>query len=88
MHRTIEVFTDSQLFSNDLENKVRELACPRCTIHVYDASNNEDNLEMEGKLAEYGITSLPAVVFDCKPVPLDKLYKDEIVNLVRQLNNS
>jgi hypothetical protein len=88
MSKTIEIFTDSSRFSNDLENQVKDYVCSRCSILVYDASNPESKSIMESKTAEYGITTLPAVTISGKLVPLDKLKKGKISSLVRQLLNN
>lgn len=73
MSKTIEIFTDSSLFSNSLENKVRDYACSKCSIVVYDASSLDTKRIMTSKTEEYGITTLPAVTIDGKLVSLEKL---------------
>lgn len=73
MSKTIEIFTDSSLFSNSLENKVKEYACSKCSIVVYDANNLDTKRIMKSKTEEYGITILPAVTIDGKLVPQEKL---------------
>jgi len=85
MGKTIEIFTDSRHFSNDLENQVNDYACSRCSILVYDASNPETKETMESKAAEYGITELPAVSIDGKLVPIDKLKMGHVSSLIRKL---
>ncbi|MBC5635214.1 hypothetical protein H8S33_00100 [Ornithinibacillus sp. BX22] len=84
MGKTIEIFTDSSRFSNDLENQVKNYACSRCSILVYDASNPETTRTMDSKVAAYNIATLPAVSIDGKVVPLDKLKKGRFSSLVRQ----
>ncbi|MFT4415369.1 hypothetical protein ACLM5H_16025 [Fredinandcohnia humi] len=85
MSKNIEIFTDSSRFSNDLENQVRDYACSRCTITVYDASDPNWKSIMESKKTEYGVTTLPAVTISGKIVPLDKIKKGKISSLVRDL---
>ncbi|MFC4402394.1 hypothetical protein [Gracilibacillus xinjiangensis] len=84
MSKTIEIFTDSNQFSSELENKVKDYACSRCSIHVYDASNPNTKSTMEAKVAEYGVTSLPAVTMDGKLIPLEKLKKGSLSTLVQK----
>lgn len=85
MSKTIEIFTDSSRFSNDLENQVKDYACSRCSIIVYDANNTDFKSVMEMKTAEYGVKTLPAVAISGKLVPLDKLKKGKIASFVSQL---
>lgn len=84
MGKTIELFTDSSKFSNDLEKQVRNYACARCSILIYDANHQETKRTMETKMAEYGITKLPAVSIDGKIFPLEKLEKGHIPSLIRK----
>lgn len=85
MSKTIEIFTDSSLFSNDLENQVREYACSRCSIIVYDANNPDFKSIMESKQAEYGVTALPSVTISGKKVPIEKLRKGKTSSIVNHL---
>ncbi|MCH1626735.1 hypothetical protein [Fredinandcohnia quinoae] len=83
--KTIEIFTDSSRFSDDLENLVKDYACSRCTIIVYDANNTDFTSIMELKTAEYEVTTLPAVAVSGKLVPLDKLKNGKISSFVNHL---
>lgn len=84
MGKIIELFTDSSRFSNDLEMQVRNYACARCSILIYDAINSETEGTMATKMAEYGITKLPAVSIDGKIFPLEKLEKGHVPSLIRK----
>lgn len=75
MSKTIEIFTDKNRFSDEIEQIVKSYACPKCFIEVHDVSDPAKEGIMESKGAEYGVSSLPAVVMDGKLVPLEKLEK-------------
>ncbi|MFV2048614.1 hypothetical protein KDJ21_005530 [Metabacillus litoralis] len=85
MSKNIEIFTDSKRFSNELENQVKDYACSRCSLLVYDASNPYTKDIMESKVVQYGITELPAVTIEGKLVPIEKVKKGSIYTLIRQL---
>ncbi len=84
MSKTIEIFTDSSRFSNALENQVKDIACSRCSIIVYDANNTDFKSIMELKTAEYGVTTLPAVTISGKLFSLDNLKNGKISSFVNQ----
>lgn len=73
MSKTIEIFTDSSRFPDNLEKLARATACSRCTILVYDASDLGSKKVMESRVSEYGVMTLPALTLDGKLVPLDQL---------------
>lgn len=85
MSKTIEIFKDGSPQSNELEDRVRELACPRCTILVYDAGSPESEAELQEKAAKYGIESWPAVTLDGKAVSPEQLKKGKVSEIVRSL---
>lgn len=85
MSRTIEIFKDGSLQSDELEAQVKELACPRCSILVYDTGSPDSDLQMQAKAAEYGIQSWPAVTLDGKVVSPEQLKKGKAAEIVRNL---
>ncbi|UOE94077.1 hypothetical protein [Alkalihalobacillus sp. LMS39] len=85
MSKTIEIFTDSSRFSNELELQIKHIACSRCTVIIYDASHPDSQEMMETKAAKYGVTVLPAVTLDGHVIPLDQLNKESIPTLVQKL---
>lgn len=90
MSRTIEIFKDGSPQSDELEAKVRELACPRCAILVYDKSSPDFEAQMQAKAADYGIECWPAVTLDGKAVSPEQLKKGKVAEIIRNLfhNNS
>lgn len=82
---TIEIFKDGSPQSDDLEARVRELACPRCSILVYDAGSPECEAELKSRAAKYGIGSLPAVTLDGKTVSPEQLNKGKVSEIIRNL---
>lgn len=85
MGKNIEIFTDSSLYGDDIVERVKETACPRCSILVHDANHVGTSTHMNAKFSEYGITSLPAIVIDGKLAPLEKLTKGKFMSLVHHL---
>ncbi|OUS73062.1 hypothetical protein B1748_23955 [Paenibacillus sp. MY03] len=82
MGKNIEIFTDSNLYGDDIVNLVKEYACPKCSISVYDANCTDPNVDMHSKVSEYGITAMPAIVLDGKIVPTEKLARGKFANMV------
>ena len=70
---TIEIFTDTGLYGNEITERVRRSACPKCTVIVHDASDPASSADMQAKALAYGIAALPAVVMDGKAIPAEKL---------------
>ncbi|MDG0794028.1 hypothetical protein OMP38_26795 [Cohnella ginsengisoli] len=85
MGKTIEIFKDGSPQSDALEAQVRALACPRCSILVYDTGSPDLEAKMQAKAAEYGIESLPAVTLDGKAVTPEQLNKGNVAQVVRSL---
>lgn len=85
MSKTIEIFKDGSPQSDVLEAQVRELACPRCSILVYDSGSPDSKAQMQAKAAEYGIKSWPAVTLDGKAVSPEQLQKGKAAEIVRNL---
>ncbi|WP_276352970.1 hypothetical protein [Cohnella caldifontis] len=81
----IEIFKDGSPQADDLEARVRQLACPRCSILVYDAGSPESEAALQAKAAEYGIDSWPAVTLDGKAVSPEQLKKGEVSEIIRNL---
>jgi hypothetical protein len=71
MGAKIEVFVDNSPLSSTVIQKVKDLACFRCKITVY----NLDDQDYEDKMKVYGIGSIPAVVLNGKLVDLEKVKK-------------
>ena len=59
--RQVEVFTTGCAGCGPAVELVKELAGPDCQVQVRDLRKDGDS---EAKAAEYGITSIPAVVVD------------------------
>ncbi|RCW49028.1 thioredoxin family protein [Paenibacillus prosopidis] len=78
MGKSIEIFTDSSLYGEDIVERVKEYACPRCSILIYDANGTESSVDMQSKVSEYGVTSMPAIVIDGKLIHPDKLVKGKL----------
>jgi len=85
MSKTIEIFKDGSPQSDELEAQVRELACPRCSILVYDTGSPDSEAQMQAKAVEYGIESWPAVTLDGKAVSPEQLNKGKVAEIVRNL---
>ncbi|MDG0795147.1 hypothetical protein OMP38_33225 [Cohnella ginsengisoli] len=71
--------------SDELEAQVRELACPRCSILVYDTGSPDSKAQMQAKAAGYGIESWPAVTLDGKAVSPEQLKEGNVAQIVRKL---
>lgn len=82
---TIEIFRDGTPQSDKFEAYVKDLACPRCTILVYDNSNPESQTELLAKADQYGIQTLPAVALDGKVVPPEQIKKGKVSEIIRKL---
>lgn len=82
---TIEVFRDNSPQSDQLEAYVREHACPRCTILVYNDNRPEDQGVLQAKATEYGIEAWPAVALDGKVVTKEQIKGGKVSDIVRKL---
>lgn len=60
----IEIFTDRSVHGDDLIKQVEERACPACKITVYDRSDDLSVGDVTVKIKEYGIITLPCIVFN------------------------
>ena len=85
MSKFIEVFTNSNLYGNDIVDRVNQTACSKCTILVYDASNTESSAEMQEKAYKYGVTSMPAIVMDGKLINPEKLVQGKLASIVHHV---
>ncbi|WP_214627976.1 hypothetical protein [Paenibacillus agaridevorans] len=85
MGKNIEIFTDSNLFGDDVVKLVKEYACPKCSILIYDANCTDPDVDLQSKVSEYGITSMPAIVLDGKIVPPEKLARGKFANMVHHI---
>ncbi|MFB9326269.1 glutaredoxin [Paenibacillus aurantiacus] len=66
MGKTIEVFTDGSSYGDRVVEWVKQSACSRCTVLVYDAGAAESNADVQRKILEYGAASLPAIFINGK----------------------
>ncbi|MFC0215157.1 hypothetical protein ACFFK0_22430 [Paenibacillus chartarius] len=86
MGTTIEVFVDGGPTSGHIIERVRETACPRCHIVVYDTSKDE-NRELAGsKVQDYGIRTFPAVAVGGEVVDVELLLQEKSPSAVRQIH--
>ncbi|RIX50166.1 hypothetical protein D3P08_21705 [Paenibacillus nanensis] len=82
MGKQIEVFVDGSANGKELVKMVKENACPKCVVTIYDAgASGSDVLE---KAASYGVLSIPAVTIDGKPIDHRKLRSGKIVSASRK----
>jgi DNA-binding transcriptional MerR regulator len=68
MGAKIEVFVDNSPLSTNVIQKVKELACSKCEVIVYES-------DYEDKMKAYGIECIPAVVMNGKVVDVEKIKK-------------
>lgn len=87
MSKIIEIFTDSSLYGNDIVERVKQYACSKCSILIYDANDPESSARMQSKAIEYGIASMPAVVLDGKLIPSEKLVRGKLTDMVHHIFN-
>lgn len=73
MSKVVEVFTAGSYLCNDVVEQVKNLACPKCEIVIYDLNEKNSNTVWEQKSKAYGIQSIPTVTIDGKIVDLYKL---------------
>lgn len=85
MGKNIEIFTDSSLYGDDIVERVKEFACSKCAILVYDANDAEKSTEMQLKVIAYGVTSMPAIVINGKLIPPEKLEKEKFIGVFHHL---
>jgi hypothetical protein len=64
--RKVEVFTAGCLVCEDTIKMVKDMACERCEVIVYNLNEACDSDECLEKVNTYGIKRLPAVVVDGK----------------------
>ncbi|MBI2794513.1 MAG: thioredoxin family protein [Ignavibacteria bacterium] len=62
MKRQVEIFTANCPVCEPVVAMVSELSCGECDITVYNLAAQRDDKTLIGKLAEYRITKVPAVV--------------------------
>ena len=62
----VEVFTAGCPFCDDAVKLVKDLACDKCEVQVYDLRKGCATNECQEKAVEYGIHRIPAVVVDGK----------------------
>jgi len=64
--RLVEVFTAGCPLCDETVKLVRELACPKCEIQVYELHSESASNSSREKAAHYGIHRVPAVVINGK----------------------
>lgn len=62
--RRIEIFTAGCYLCEHAVQQVKEQACPKCEITVYDLNKKCETKECETKADEYGIETVPAVAIN------------------------
>lgn len=67
-NRKVEVFTAGCPLCDEAVQMVRELACKKCEVTVYDLREGCATNECREKAANYGIHRVPAVVVNGKLV--------------------
>ncbi len=67
-NRSVEVFIAGCPLCDEAVKMVRELACERCEVTVYDLREGCATNECREKVARYGIHRVPTVVVDGKLV--------------------
>tara|TARA_Y100001933_G_C18830917_1_gene493377 strand:+ start:175 stop:444 length:270 start_codon:yes stop_codon:yes gene_type:complete len=78
MKRQIEVFTAGCPLCDPVVKMVKEIACDKCEITVYDLVKQCDDKICLTKMNEYGIQKIPAVAVNgklldcCKDSPITK----------------
>ena len=80
--RHVEIFTSGCYLCDETVALVKELACPDCTITVYDLANPCESKECIEKSKAYGVHSVPTVVIDGKIVECCKRGKPDREALV------
>lgn len=73
--KKIEIFTDSSLFGDNIVSLVKQHACSKCDIFVYDVGKDGIHSEFEQKRTAYGVQSIPAVAIDGQLINLESLKK-------------
>lgn len=75
--RKVEVFTAGCPICDETVSLVKSLACPSCQVQVYDLREGCATNECREKVAQYGITAVPAVAVNgvlldcCRRGPVD-----------------
>ena len=64
--RQVEVFTAGCPLCDETVKLVKELACDKCEVKIYDLNKGCVTNECREKAAKYGIHRVPAVVVDGK----------------------
>ncbi|MFN0221950.1 hypothetical protein [Paenibacillus sp. KR2-11] len=85
MGKRIEVFTDSGKYGDQFTERVKDVACPRCVITVYDAHQPDALETMRAKAEAYGVTVLPSVAVDGQLVDMDSLQQGNIRKVLHHL---
>ncbi|QMV44543.1 glutaredoxin [Cohnella cholangitidis] len=69
----VEVFVDGSPRCEDVVRQVKELACSKCEVIVYNLNDPISIANMANKASDYGIENFPAVTINGKLVEIDKL---------------
>lgn len=75
MGAKIEIFSDGSSLSDGVVRQVKQLACSKCEVLIYDLNEQMVAAEYEVKAKGYGISSYPAVTLNGKKVEIDQLKK-------------
>ena len=76
--KRIEVSTAGSYLCAAVVEQVKQLACLKCEVIVYDLNKNNSTTEWEQKSKAYGIQSIPSVAMGGKIIDLTKLKKESI----------
>lgn len=66
MAKRVEVFTAGSYLCEGVVKQVKNLACQKCEVIVYDLNRKTSTIEWEEKAQVYGVQSIPAVAIDGK----------------------
>lgn len=81
----IEVFTAGSYLCDGVVNEVKELACPKCEVLVYDLNQKSTTDECVDKAKAYGVRSVPAVAINGKLVDIDVVKKARLSSITSKL---
>ncbi|MUT64854.1 glutaredoxin [Paenibacillus sp. NEAU-GSW1] len=79
----IEVFTADTYLCEDLLKQVKELACSKCEVVVYDLTQSNVTAELKDIARSYGIQSIPSVVLNGRMVDVEKIKSGKLNGLAK-----
>lgn len=66
--RNVEVFTAGCPVCEPVAELVKKTACPACEVVIYDLNKGCATNECRDKVKKYGVTRVPAVAVNGKPL--------------------